>query len=69
MNKQEIIDIGIIFACVTAIFSGYVLGLIFYPLAIVFLCMAFLFLIISRGIHECYKEKLPWRKNKEEHHE
>ena len=62
MKKQEIIDIGIVFVCITALFSVYVLGLIFYPLAVAFLIVTLLLLFTSRSIYECHKEELPWRK-------
>ena len=63
MNKQKIIDIGIIFVCITAILSGFVLILVINPLVMVFLSMAFMLLGISIGIYGSFKDRLPWRRN------
>ena len=81
MNKQKIIDKIIIATCITAVFSGIFFG----PFFLAFLLSTYdpitlfllLFLLVMGGmvflLTECYydifKDRLPWRKNKEEHHE
>ena len=69
MNKQRIIDIGIIFVCITAILSGLILTAFYSLLVTSFIFWGIGILFFSSLTYDAFKDKLPWRRNHGEHHD